>query len=171
MINELNSIYGEDNYTLENKEVVSVAKKAIKNCEKAANAIAEIGTIPEIDVLNLEDKEIVENARKTFDRLNDDQEAYVPEPVVDKLIAAEAKIYELENPYILGNVDEDEEGKVTASDALLALQAAVKKIELSDLQSKAAEVDDKEGITAGDALCILQYAVGKITSFPIEQAE
>ena len=62
----------------------------------------------------------------------------------------------------------DEENKITATDALLALQAAVGKVELTDLQKLAAEVDGQENITATDALLILQYSVGKINKFPIE---
>lgn len=68
--------------------------------------------------------------------------------------------------FIPGDVD----GKdgVTATDALMALQAATGKITLTDTQQKAADVDGETGVTASDALMILQYATQKITSFPVE---
>ena len=55
---------------------------------------------------------------------------------------------------------------VTAEDALLVLQAATKKVALSDNQQKAADVDGKNGVTAEDALLILQYVTKKIDAFP-----
>ena len=70
-----------------------------------------------------------------------------------------------------GNVD----GKdgVTTADALLALQAAVGKITLTDEQKILANVDgDKEGVVStGDALLILQYAVKKIDKFPVQEQD
>lgn len=63
--------------------------------------------------------------------------------------------------YTLGDVNGD--GKVRAEDALLALQAATKKITLTEIQQYAADVDGKDGVTATDALMILQAATSKIT--------
>ena len=63
--------------------------------------------------------------------------------------------------YTLGDVNGD--GKVRAEDALLALQAATKKITLTEIQQYAADVDGKDGVTAADALMILQAATSKIT--------
>lgn len=73
---------------------------------------------------------------------------------------------EEETARALGDID----GKdgVTASDALLALQAATQKITLDEAETKAADVDGKEGVTANDALLILQFVTEKITSFPAE---
>ena len=69
-------------------------------------------------------------------------------------------------PYTLGDVNND--GKIDAKDALMVLKFAVNKIELTEAQKLAAEVDGKEGINAKDALEILKYAVKKIEKFPIE---
>ncbi|MGI6264097.1 MAG: metallophosphoesterase [Acutalibacteraceae bacterium] len=66
-------------------------------------------------------------------------------------------------PVILGDVDG--ESGVTAADALMALQAATGKIELTDTRATAADVDGVVGISAADALLILQFATGKITAF------
>lgn len=63
----------------------------------------------------------------------------------------------------LGDVNGN--GKITAEDALQALQAATKKITLSDAQQLAANVDGKDGVTATDALLILQHATKKIDKF------
>lgn len=73
----------------------------------------------------------------------------------------------LEQPtYTLGDID----GKdgVTASDALMALQAATQKITLTGNELLAADVDGDTEVTASDALLILQFATQKITQFPIK---
>ena len=64
----------------------------------------------------------------------------------------------------LGDVDGD--GKVTTTDARLALQYAAKKIDGEGLDLWAADVDTEEGVTTTDARLILQYAAKKIDSFP-----
>lgn len=75
------------------------------------------------------------------------------------------KVKEEEKPsYLLGDVDLN--GVVNANDALLALQAATKKISLNDIQNSVADVDDTVGVSSADALLILQYATKKIDSFP-----
>ncbi|MGI6264813.1 MAG: dockerin type I repeat-containing protein [Acutalibacteraceae bacterium] len=62
-----------------------------------------------------------------------------------------------------GDVDLDRD--VDAADALMALQAATGKINLTAEQTAAADVDGQSGVTAADALAILQFATGKITAF------
>lgn len=71
------------------------------------------------------------------------------------------------NVRTMGDVD----GKdgVTASDALLALQAATGKVVLDALAAPAADVDGQTGVTAADALLILQCATGKIGSLEREE--
>lgn len=64
---------------------------------------------------------------------------------------------------LLGDVNEN--GDVSAEDALLALQAATGKIQLLPSQADVADVDGIAGITANDALMVLQYATKKITAF------
>ena len=68
-----------------------------------------------------------------------------------------------DDDYALGDVNLD--GRITSSDALLALQASVGKITLESARQNAADVDKDGSITATDALLILQYSVGKISSF------
>ena len=64
-----------------------------------------------------------------------------------------------------GDVDGD--GKVTSTDARLALQYSVGKIADSDLSDPAAADADGDGkITSTDARLILQYSVGKIKDWP-----
>ena len=63
-------------------------------------------------------------------------------------------------PYTLGDVDDD--GEVTADDALLTLQAVVGIVELDETQTLAANVDHDDDVTADDALMILQHVVGLI---------
>lgn len=59
--------------------------------------------------------------------------------------------------------------EVTAEDALLALQAATKKIALTAVEEDAADVDGTAGVTASDALLILQCATKKIGGFEQEE--
>lgn len=65
--------------------------------------------------------------------------------------------------YQLGDVNGS--GTVDVIDALMALQAAAGKIDLTAPQKKAADVDGKSGVSAVDALMILQRATKKISSF------
>ncbi len=65
--------------------------------------------------------------------------------------------------YTLGDVDAD--GKINASDALVALQKSVELIELSDTQMMAADVTKDGKINSSDALKILQYSVQLIDTF------
>lgn len=67
---------------------------------------------------------------------------------------------------VFGDVDRD--GRVDASDALLALQHSVKLFSLVDKQSLAADVSGEGTIDAYDALLILQHSVKLIESFPVE---
>ncbi len=67
------------------------------------------------------------------------------------------------DPVMSGDVDQN--GSVTAADALLALQGATNKIQLEGDALKAANVDGKEGVGANDALLILQFATKKISQF------
>lgn len=65
--------------------------------------------------------------------------------------------------YTCGDVNDD--GRVSSVDALLTLNAAVGKIQLSQKQKNAADVDFDNDITAVDALKILCFAVKKIEKF------
>ena len=64
-----------------------------------------------------------------------------------------------------GDVNADQE--VTSADALLALQGATGKLDLTTEQEKAADVNGQAGVTSADALMILQYATQKISRFPL----
>ncbi len=67
---------------------------------------------------------------------------------------------------IKGDVNND--GKIRANDALLALRIAVGLIEPTDYQKWAADVNCDGRVRSNDALIILQYAVGQITQFPCD---
>ena len=64
-----------------------------------------------------------------------------------------------ERVWALGDVDKN--GEVTATDALLALQCSVSKIELGYIEQDSADVNEDWAVTATDALLILQCSVGK----------
>ena len=100
----------------------------------------------------------VSKARTAYNALTDLQKAYVTN--LAKLEDAE---YQIANPYTLGDVNND--GEISAGDALLALQHSVDKIVLSGNDFSAADVTNDGKVEADDALRILQYTVNKITSF------
>ena len=65
-----------------------------------------------------------------------------------------------EIPAIMNIGDVDGNGKIDATDARLALRAAVGLESLSDAQKKIADADNDGQITASDARMILRAAVG-----------
>ncbi len=65
--------------------------------------------------------------------------------------------------YNLGDVDQN--GVVSAADALEVLKSVVGKITLTDHQSLVADTDRNGVVSAADALIILQVVVGKIPPF------
>lgn len=69
--------------------------------------------------------------------------------------------------FVYGDLDGD--GKVTASDARLALRFSVGLEFPSKLMAIAADVDNDDFITAADARLILRYAVGLEVDFPVER--
>ena len=68
-----------------------------------------------------------------------------------------------ETVYDIGDINQDT--KIDASDALLALQESVGLTQLSPMQRELADVDRANKINAVDALMILQHSVGLITEF------
>lgn len=84
--------------------------------------------------------------------------------------ASDISIYEQDDGApVLGDVNND--GEITAVDALLALQYSVGILDFDYSQFTSANVDNNEQITANDALLILQYAVGLIEIFPRENPD
>ena len=64
--------------------------------------------------------------------------------------------------YATGDVDND--GYITAADALMALRASARFVTLNDAQTAAADVDKDGYITSGDALKILRVSI-KLDTF------
>ena len=73
----------------------------------------------------------------------------------------------VERETMYGDVDNSE--TIDAVDALMTLQAAADKIQLSDAAKVAADVDGKAGVSAADALMILKRATNGISRFPVEE--
>ncbi len=65
--------------------------------------------------------------------------------------------------------DIDDEGTISAKDALLVLQSTVEKINLTNAQFVKADVDNNKEITATDALIVLHRSVDKINTFKAEE--
>lgn len=103
-----------------------------------------------------------------FDRkyLNDGQPSLAVEGW--NITPAAVESNELAPAYTLGDVDND--GDVDVIDALIALQEASGKINLTEPQKKAANVDTDDQVTASDALLILKKATKQIQQFPREKS-
>lgn len=158
-----------------NLDKLVAAEKALEAAQEindAKTAVeAKIAEITKLGVDNLTAanvdtyRPVVDAAREAYDAFH---ETY-PEIVIDieVLEAAEKKIEDID-AVVYGDLDGDK--TVTTKDALMALQAAVGKIELTDAQKVAANVDGEGEVTTADALLILQRAVEKIADFPVERA-
>ncbi len=66
--------------------------------------------------------------------------------------------------WLYGDVDRN--GDVDSSDARLALQSSVSKVDLDEVQAILADVDDNQTIDSSDARMMLQFAVQKLDGFP-----
>jgi hypothetical protein len=67
----------------------------------------------------------------------------------------------------LGDVDQN--GTITAIDALTVLKAVVGKVTFDETEAVLADVDGDNKITSNDALQILKKVVGKLDKFPAEE--
>lgn len=65
--------------------------------------------------------------------------------------------------YDVGDVNQD--SRIDAADALMALQSSVELISLSSMELELGDVNRADRVNASDALLILQHSVGLITSF------
>ena len=59
---------------------------------QAEGATDLIDALPDVDKITIDDKEAVENARKAYDALTDDQKAKVTEDTLEKLVAVEQEM-------------------------------------------------------------------------------
>ena len=90
-----------DNFRLSDyNEVITAQRKEKADREAAKKVEDKINALEEVTAQNYETiKKSVEDARKAYNRLNDDAETYVSRTILKKLEAAEAKIAEYEaNP-------------------------------------------------------------------------
>ena len=67
--------------------------------------------------------------------------------------------------------DADNDGLVTAQDALLCLKNVVKLYEMTAEEKIRTDVDADKQITAQDALCILRKVVKLVDLFPVENQQ
>ncbi len=136
--------------------------------EAAAAVDALIDAIP--TPVTEDSREAIQTAKAAYDILTDAQKALVTG--YDDLQAALKALADLEPPtpptptIPYGDVNKD--GSIDAKDALLILQAAVKKVTLVKEQTTLADVNGDGSIDAKDALLVLQKAVDKIDKFPVE---
>ncbi len=88
----------------------------------------------------------------------EERDFYVPDTGVVTGVMGDADMTVNVHYYHIGDVNMD--GEVNAIDAMLALRAGAKNIELTDIQLRLANVDGNAGISSDDAIIILRYAIG-----------
>ncbi len=149
-------------------DCLAALDKAINHKQAIDHIMQEIDRLPPPGDVKHEHRDHIYSVRDLFDRLSDEQRTEVTnsQKLADVLSAYEALPPEVTALY--GDVDQN--GVVSAADALELLKSVVGKMELSDSQFLSADVDGNGVISAADALLILQKVVGKISVFPVELA-
>ena len=145
-------------------EAVEAKIAELEGDKQTADAVANaINALPSLEEMTADKVADVTVAGIQFDALTDAQKALISEELKNKLAALRewAPVADV----VYGDLNGD--GNVTVDDALLALQGAVGKIELTDAQIEAADVDGEAGVGVSDALAILQKAVGKVETLPL----
>ena len=145
-------------------EAVEAKIAELEGDKQTADAVANaINALPSLEEMTADKVADVTVAGIQFDALTDAQKALISEELKNKLAALRewAPVADV----VYGDLNDD--GEVTVDDALLALQGAVGKIELTDAQIEAADVDGEAGVGVSDALAILQKAVGKVETLPL----
>ena len=173
--NALAEKYGDVSSKIENFEVLTSAESIYASLkeeydtmiENAATVDEAIAAIPTPITLDSEEAIILaEDTLASFVDSFGEEKANLHITKIPDLKEARRLLDEIINPAVVyGDVNGD--GEVTVDDALVVLQGAVGKVELTDAQKLAGDVDGEAGISVSDALVVLQKAVGKIESLPI----
>ena len=145
-------------------EAVEAKIAELEGDKQTADAVANaINALPSLEEMTADKVADVTVAGIQFDALTEAQKALISEELKNKLAALRewAPVADV----VYGDLNGD--GEVTVDDALIALQGAVGKIELTDAQIEAADVDGEAGVGVSDALAILQKAVGKVETLPL----
>jgi hypothetical protein len=126
----------------------------------AGAVVKSISNLPATDKLTAADKATVDAIASAYEALDEVGKGYVQYMNYDVLKKAiEALSGEVPEPVVRGDVNGD--GKTDATDALLVLQGAVGKKNLTDAQKAKADLTGDGKIDATDALVALKIAVGK----------
>lgn len=172
-----NTVAGEQTLTVtyEGKTTtftVTIQAKALTSIEisKPADRLSYIKDQP-LDLTGLEvtahyDNDTTEKVEITEDMVTGFDSAVLGEQTVTITYGEKEAEFTVK---VIRYGDVNGDGEITATDALLALQAATNKVTLTGISLEAADVDGTEGIIATDALQILQFVTKKISSFSVEQ--
>lgn len=82
--------------TVTTKDGNFTATCEVEVLESASTVTAKINALPSVEEVTLEDKDAVESVRGSYDSLDGEEQAKIEEEVLNKLIALENKIAELE---------------------------------------------------------------------------
>ena len=130
--------------------------------DEAAGQIADaLAALPDGGALTVDQMIQLRAAYMAYDALTQEQKALMDEQLIAELKSAIDKLN-----LVYGDVDQD--GRVTASDALMTLQYSVRLIELTGEQFLCADVDGNNKVNSTDALYILMYLVELIDQFPAQ---
>ena len=173
---DLAKTYGDISTIVSNYAVLTAAETAYQGKVSEYNDMVDAGALVDEAIsaiptpITLECGEYIEaaeNARDAFIETYSQEKAQLH---IKKLadLAQDRMDYDAlaKEDIVYGDVDGD--SKVTANDALEALQASIGARQLDERATKAADVDKDEKVTANDALCILQVTVGAREALPVE---
>ena len=151
-----------DAETLKKLEDAEAAYKDMEDGAKADETIDEIGQLPAIDQLTIDDKETVLHARAAYDALTDDQKKKVNPETLKKLTDAEKEITDIEKATevadIIDALPDPADGITTANkDVIQAARAAYDA--LTDDQKKKVDPTVYEKLQAAETA----YATATIT--------
>ncbi len=121
--------------------------------------------LPAVELLSRTDKEAVNKILADFEALTEEQVEKFTDDELAWIMGAAMTMAMFDFIDALGDVNNDD--AISAADALIALRAAVGKVELDEETLLRADVNGDEEVDAKDALEMLQFAVGKRTEFSI----
>ncbi len=164
-----NSLDKEQVALVTNKDKLDAALAALEQWETNAvqQVITAIDGLPQPTEVTEEDTDAIQTVADQFNNLPDHLKEQVGNKAkLDHLLAAIGQLPQ-KPTVIYGDVDEN--GVISAADALEVLKSVVSKVTLTETQKVVADVDGNGAVLATDALLILQKVVAIIQQFPVEQ--
>ena len=152
--------YQYDHLSDEQKKEISGETLAKLKAAEVALTKALIETLPQIDAIRLEDKEAIDRARATYEKLSEDQKAEIPDGTLDELEKREAVLTVLLIEAL------PEAGDVTEDDRAAVEEARAYYDALPDGQKEKINGDTLDKLKAAEEALALLDAENAIGALP-----